>query len=379
MQRAGQDWLVLAELTHHKASAVGLVTALQFAPQFLLLPLTGFVADHYNQRKLLIMTQAIMGALALTLGMLTVTGTVELWHVYIFAFLFGSASAFDATIRQTFVAELVGDADLPNAVALNSTSFNGARMVGPAIAGAVIASVGTGWAFIINGFSFLAVLLSLARLRRADLHGHPRAQRARGSFTDGFRYVWRRKDLKAILIMLFLIGTFGLNFPIFISAMAVRVFHSEAGGYGLLFSMMAIGTVIGALLSAGRDRPTLETLLGSAALFGTGCVAAAIMPDYWSFGAALALTGAASMTFVNATSALMQLSTEVGMRGRVIALRVGVTFGGTAIGAPTIGWIADHFGPRWSLGIGAAAGFAAAIVAALAIATRDKGSAAPPG
>lgn len=172
--------------------------------------------------------------------------------------------------------------------------------------------------------------------------------------------------------MLFLIGTFGLNFPIFISAMAVRVFHSEAGGYGLLFSMMAIGTVIGALLSAGRDRPTLETLLGSAALFGTGCVAAAIMPDYWSFGAALAFTGAASMTFVNATSALMQLSTEVGMRGRVIALRVGVTFGGAAIGAPTIGWIADHFGPRWSLGIGAAAGFAAALVAAYAISAKGR-------
>lgn len=185
MQRAGQDWLVLSELTHHKASAVGLVTAMQFAPQILLLPLTGFVADHYDQRKLLIMTQAIMGALALTLGTLTVSGTVELWHVYIFAFLFGSASAFDATIRQTFVADLVGDVDLPNAVALNSTSFNGARMIGPAIAGAVIASVGTGWAFVINGFSFLAVLLSLARLRRADLHDHPRAQRARGSFTDG--------------------------------------------------------------------------------------------------------------------------------------------------------------------------------------------------
>jgi MFS family permease len=152
MQRTAQDWLVLTELTHHNASAVGMVMALQFAPQFLLLPWTGFAADHFNQRRLLIVTQAAMGGLALCLGFLTVAGIVQLWHVYVFAFLFGSAAAFDAPVRQTFVAELVGgDADLPNAIALNSTSFNAARMIGPAMSGLVIASVGTGWAFLING------------------------------------------------------------------------------------------------------------------------------------------------------------------------------------------------------------------------------------
>jgi MFS family permease len=144
MQRTAQDWLVLTELTHHNASAVGAVMALQFAPQLLLLPWTGFAADHFNQRRLLIVTQATMGGLALLLGLLTVTGVVQLWHVYVFAFLFGSAAAFDAPVRQTFVAELVGDADLSNAVALNSTSFNAGRMIGPAISGLVIASVGTG-------------------------------------------------------------------------------------------------------------------------------------------------------------------------------------------------------------------------------------------
>jgi MFS family permease len=158
MQRTAQDWLVLTQLTHHNASAVGIVMALQFGPQMLLLPWTGFAADYFNQRKMLMFTQATMGALAIVLGIMTVAGVVQLWHVYVFAFLFGCVSAFDAPVRQTFVAELVGDADLSNAVALNSTSFNAARMVGPAIAGLTIASVGTGWAFIVNGISFIADL-----------------------------------------------------------------------------------------------------------------------------------------------------------------------------------------------------------------------------
>jgi MFS family permease len=212
VQRTAQDWLVLTELTHHDAAAVGLVMALQFGPQFLLLPWTGYAADHFNQRKLLIATQATMGVLALALGVLTVTGIVQLWHVYIFAFLFGSAAAFDAPVRQTFVAELVADEDVHNAVALNSTSFNAARMIGPAVAGVVIAAIGTGCAFLINGGSFVAVLISLAALRVAELRANARAHRTRGSFTEGFRYVWARPDLKTILIMLFLIGTFGLNF-----------------------------------------------------------------------------------------------------------------------------------------------------------------------
>ena len=199
VQRTAQDWLVLTQLTHHDASAVGWVMALQFGPQLLLLPWTGFAADHFNQRKLLIATQAVMGALALALGTLTVTGLIQLWHVYVFAFLFGSAAAFDAPVRQTFVAELVGDGDLHNAVALNSTSFNAVRMIGPAISGVVIAAIGTGWAFLINGASFAAVLVSLAFLRTAERRSNGRAARGRGSSFEGLRYVWGRPDLKAIL------------------------------------------------------------------------------------------------------------------------------------------------------------------------------------
>ncbi|QBC31677.1 MFS transporter [Pandoraea sp. XY-2] len=363
VQRTAQDWLVLTQLTHHDASAVGAVMALQFGPQLLLLPWTGFAADHYNQRKLLMATQAMMGILALALGLLTVTGRVHLWHVYVFAFLSGCASAFDAPVRQTFVTELVGDADLPNAVALNSTSFNAARMIGPSMAGLVIASVGVGWAFLLNGASFVAVLASLFLLRTSGLHANARAHRTKGSLTEGLRYVGSRPDLKAILAMLFLIGTFGLNFPIFISTMAVSVFHTDARGYGLLSSIMAIGTVSGALMAAGRGRPQFTSLLIGATIFGLGCALAAIAPNYWLFAGALVVIGVAALTFTNATNSLMQLTTEPAMRGRVMALRVAIALGGTPIGAPIVGWVANHLGPRWALGVGAASGIAAAVVA----------------
>jgi MFS family permease len=363
MQRTAQNWLVLTELTHQNASAVGIVMALQFGPQLLLMPWSGYAADHFNQRRLLMATQATMGALSLILGLLTVTGLVQLWHVYVFAFLFGCSAALDAPVRQTFVAELVGEADLSNAIALNSTSFNAARLIGPAVAGLVIASVGTGWAFLFNGASFVAVLTSLSLLRTSELRPNARAVSAKGSVLQGFHYVWSRPDLKATLIMLFLIGTFGLNFPIFISTMAVGVFHADARGFGLLSSMMAIGTISGALLAASRERPRFHLLMSGAAVFGLGCMLAALAPNYWLFAAALVVIGVAALTVMNTSNALMQLSTEPAMRGRVMALRLGVALGGTPVGAPIVGWVADHLGPRWALGVGAAAGFAAAAVA----------------
>ncbi|MGJ5181753.1 MFS transporter [Bradyrhizobium oligotrophicum] len=371
MQRTAQTWLVLIQLTSHNASAVGLVMALQYGPQLLLLPLTGYVADHFNQRRVLMATQATMGAFALILGLLTVSGVVQLWQVDIFAFLFGCAAAFDAPVRQTFVAELVGNDDLPNAIALNSTSFNAARMIGPAIAGMVIAAFGTGWAFLINGASFMAVLASLCLLRIADLRPNPRAQHVKGdvlaSVTAGFHYAWSHPELRATLIMLALIGTFGLNFQIFVSTMAIKVFHSDARGYGLLSSIMAVGTVAGALFNASQHRPRFGALLAGASLFGLGCTLAALAPTIWLFGAALVVIGVAALMFTNPTNSLMQLATEPSMRGRVMALRVGVALGGTPIGAPIVGWVADGFGPRWALGVGAASGLAAALVAIAAM------------
>jgi MFS family permease len=362
MQRIAQDWLVLTQLTHKNATAVGVVMALQFGPQVLLLPLTGFAADHFNLRKLLIATQAAMGALALGLGIFTITGFVMLWHVYVFAFLLGCVTAFDAPARQTFVSELVGEDRLSNAVALNSTSFNAARMIGPAIAGVLIASVGSGWVFLINAASFVAVLCSLSLLRVAELHRKSGTARTRGRFAEGFRYVWKRPDLKAALFMLFLIGTFGLNFPIFISTMSVTVFHGGAGQYGILTSTMAVGSVTGALLAASRAKPHITLLLVSAAVFGFACALAAIVPDFRLFGVALIITGISIQTFTTSTNGLVQLSTEPAVRGRVVAILLAIALGGTPIGAPIVGWVADTFGPRWALGVGAVSGFAAAIV-----------------
>jgi MFS family permease len=370
MQRVAQDWLVLTQLTHHDATALGIVTGLQFAPQLLFLPWTGSAADRLNQRKLLMFTQAAMGVLALALGALTVAGVVRLWQVYVFAFLSGSAAALDAPVRQTFVAEMVGDEDLPNAVALNSTSFNAAQMVGPAVAGVLIAHIGIGWGFVLNGISFGAVLVSMGFFRLGELRTSARAHRTAAGFRDGFRYVWGHPELRAILIMLFLIGTFGFNFPIFISTMAVSVFHSDASGFGLLSSIMAVGTLSGALFSAGRRRPGLKSLLLGAAVFGVGCGLSALAPGYWWFAAALVLDGAAVLTFTNGTNSIMQLSTEPTMRGRVMALRVGVAMGGMTIGAPIMGWVANHFGPRWSLGIAAASALAAAVAGVVLVRRR---------
>ena len=373
MQRTAQDWIVLVELTDHSATAVGIVMGLQFGPQILLLPLTGYAADHLDRRKLLFCTQAAMGLLALVLGLLVVTGYVQLWHVYVFAFLLGCAAAFDSPARQTFVAELVDDDLLPNAVGLNSTSFNAARMIGPAIAGSLIAAVGTSWVFLINAASFVAVLISLIVLRTLPLRERP--TRARGSLLEGFRYVLGRDDLKAVLLMLFLIGTFGLNFPIFISTMSVSVFHAGAGAYGLLTSMMAAGSVIGALMVAARPRPGIRVLLIGALFFGLGCAAAAAMPNYASFGIALMLVGIATQTVTTSTNSFVQTSTEHGMRGRVIAILLAIVLGGTPVGAPIIGWIAYSFGPRWALGVAAASGVLAALVAFIYLALRQSADA----
>ncbi|MEO8748075.1 MAG: MFS transporter [Rhodanobacter sp.] len=362
MQRIGQDWLVLTVLTHHSATAVGTVMALQFGPALLLLPLSGFAADHLDRRKLLLVTQGAAGLLALGLGVLTITGAVQLWQVYGFALLLGCVTAFDAPARQAFVSDLVSDDDLANAVALNSTSFNGARMIGPVVAGLLIAAVGEGWLFVINAGSYAAVLGSLGLLRVHDLHTEERPARTRGSLLAGFRYVRERPDLTAVLLMLFLIGTFGFNFAIFISTMSVTVFHGNASQYGLLTSAMAAGTMSGALLSARREHPGMVLMGLSAAAFGVTMALAAVMPDVLLFGAVLFCIGLAALTFMTASNSMMQLTTERAMRGRVMALRIAVVMGGTPIGAPLVGWVVDHFGERWALGVGALAGVAATVV-----------------
>ncbi len=360
MQRVGQDWLVLTQLTHNNATAVGIVTALQFAPQVLLLPLTGYAADHVDRRKLLMATQAAMGVLAVGLGLLTLTGLVQLWQVYIFALLLGVVTAFDSPARHTFVAELVGDKELSNAVALNATSFNAARLIGPFVAGIVIAQVGTGWAFLSNGASFAAVIISLMAVRVADLHTRPRAARG-AKLAEGFAYVWKHHEIRTGLVMLLIVGTFVMNFPIFISTMSVTVFHAGANEFGVLTSVMAIGSVVGALLAAAREKPKVSLMVTSAGVLGAGFVAAALMPNYWLFGLVLVVIGIAAQTFTTTALASVQLTTESTMRGRVMAIALAITLGGVAIGGPIVGAVADAFGPRIALFLGAVSGVAAAV------------------
>lgn len=371
MQRTAQDWIVLTQLTQHDATAVGIVMSLQFGPQFLLLPLTGYAADRLDRRRMLFLTQSAMGLLALGLGMLTLAGAVHLWHVYLFAFLLGCTSAFDSPTRQSFVAELVGDEHLSNAVALNSTSFNAARLVGPAVAGVLIALIGSGWVFVLNAISFAAVLGALALLRPAEFHGRlARAGTRGGGIADGMRHVWGRPDLRAVLLMFFLIGTFGMNFPIYISTMAVSVLHVGAGEFGLLTSSMAAGSVTGALLAAGREKPRMVLLIAASLAFGVALTIAAIMPSYRLFAVALFFVGLSMQTFTTTAHSAAQLWSDPFLRGRVIALVMAVSAGSTPLGAPLIGLIANTFGPRWSMVAGASSGFLAAVVGVLALARR---------
>ena len=264
MQRTAQDWIVLTELTDHDAAAVGVTMALQFGPQLLLVPVSGLIADRVDRRKLLMATQAAMGLLALGLGLITVTGVAQLWMVYAFAFGLGVAAAIDAPARQTFVSELVADEQLSNAVALNSVTFNGARLVGPAVAGLLTAIIGAGWVFLINAVTFAAVLTSLTLLRKDQLQPRKRMAKAKGQIRDGFRYVRGRPDILVIFAMIFVVGTFGFNFPIFTSTMASVEFGVGADGFGLLSSVLAIGSVAGALLAARRERPRLRYLVMAA-------------------------------------------------------------------------------------------------------------------
>ncbi|MEP6480377.1 MAG: MFS transporter [Rhodoglobus sp.] len=363
MQRTAQDWIVLTELTDKDAAALGITMALQFGPLLVMVPFTGLMADRFDRRKLLMWTQTASAALALGLGVLVLSGTVQLWHVYAFALLLGIVTAIDTPVRQTFVSELVSDADISNAVALNSTSFQSARLIGPAIAGVLIAIIGSGWVFIINGFSFVGVLLSLVLIRRDQLVVSPRLKKAPGQIRDGLRYVRSRSDLMVALVMVFLVGTFGFNFPIFISTMSTVEFGQGVAQFGLLSSVMAAGAITGSLLAARREKVRLAVVLVAAGGFGIACTLAALAPNYWVFALVLVLVGATSLTMMNTANAYVQTTTEPAYRGRVMALYMAIFAGGTPIGAPIVGWVANTFGPRWALGIGAASGVAAMLVA----------------
>jgi MFS family permease len=362
MQRTAQDWIVLTKLTHNDAAAVGITLALQFGPQLLLVPFTGLIADRVNRRKLLICTQIAMGLLSVGLGLIVVANVATLWEVYLFALALGIVAAVDTPVRQSFVSELVPETRIPNAVALNSASFNGARLLGPAVAGVLIAIVGSGSVFLINAVTFIAMLAALAVMRTGELNLQTKAPRARGQIRAGWAYVGRRPDILIVLVMVFLVGTFGFNFPIYTSTMALA-FNQGANGYGLLSSVMAIGSVFGSLLAARRERPRLLVVTLASAGFGLSLLTAALMPSYWTFAGVLIAVGLSSLTMMTSANAYVQTTTTPAMRGRVIALYMAIFAGTTPLGAPLIGWIANAAGPRWAMGVGAVSGLLAAAVA----------------
>ena len=362
MQRTAQDWLVYDILTDQDAAAMGIVMALQLGPQLLLAPWSGLIADTYNRRKVLLLTQISMGALGLALGLLVLSGHAELWHVYAFALALGVVSAVDGPARQAFVSEVVSERDLPNAVALNSASFNGARMIGPAVAGLLTVAVGPGLVFVLNAVTFGAMVTALLKMRAGELRVLPKAPPGKGRIRAGLAYVRHRPDLIMVMLAIFIVGTFGMNFAIYIAAMARTEFGRDAGIFGVLNSVMAIGSVAGALLSARRDRPRLRFVFGAAGAFGLACILSAMAPSLILFAVSLIPVGLFALTLMTSANAYVQTTTAQVMRGRVMALYFAIFMGGTPLGAPVVGWVSNSFGPRWSLGVAAVSGLLAAAI-----------------
>ena len=362
-QRVAQDWLVL-ELSHNSGVALGVTTALQFLPMLLFGLYGGVLADRYDKRTLLIAAQVAMGLLALALGVLDVAGVVQLWHVYALAFLLGLASVIDTPVRQAFVVEMVGPDDLPNAVSLNSATFNTSRILGPAVAGFAINHVGTGPVFLGNAASYVAVILGLLAIRSGELFDSSRVARAKGQMRDGVSYVRETPQLWIPILLVGIVGTFGLNFQITLALIAKETFHTGAGSYGALSAMLATGSLLGALATARRSAiPSSRVLYGSAVAFGVLEVLTGLSPSYVVMAVLLVPTGAAVLTFTTSVNATLQLTAAPHMRGRVMAIYVLVFMGGTPFGAPVIGAVAEVLGPRSSLLGGGVLSAAAAAVA----------------
>jgi len=349
MQRVAQDWLVL-ELSGGSGLAVGITTGLQFLPMLLLSPYAGLVADRFDKRRVLKLTQAWLALSAAVLGVLAVTGVAATWHVYAIAFAFGIGTAFDNPARQSFVSEVAGPEHLPNAIGLNSATFNAARIVGPAVAGLVIAAFGSGWAILSNAVTYAAFIGALVLVDATKLTIVPPAARAKRQIQEGLAYVRGRSDLLLVMGTVFFMGTFGMNFQMTSALMAQQEFHRGAEQYGILGTFMAAGSLTGALLAARRRvAPSGRFVVTTALVFGAIEVVAGLMPTYWSYAAIQPLVGLSALLTLTAANATVQLNVDPQLRGRVMALYMMLLMGGTPFGAPLIGWVGEAFGARWTL------------------------------
>jgi len=364
MQFIAQDWLVL-ELTDDSATALGIVTALQFTPVLLLTLYGGKLADRYDKRRLLIAANALFSVLALALGILVTTGLVTLAWVFVFAALMGVVNAIETPVRQSFVSELVERELLPNALSLSAATFNSARIIGPAVAGLSIALVDTGPVFLTNTLTQLAPMVALLRMNPKQLYrAEVPAEAPRARIRDGVRYIWHRDDLLLPIVLLFFIGLVGFNFQLTLAVLAKTVFHTGADQFGLLSTSLAAGALCGALASSGRrSRPSVYVVLGAAIGFGALEAAVGFAPSFWLTALLLVPTGFFMIFFAQATNQRIQLGTDAAFRGRVMAMFVLVFLGTTPVGAPAIGWLTEHFGPRLGIWLGGLGSLIAGLVA----------------
>ncbi|WP_353943954.1 MFS transporter [Streptomyces sp. HUAS MG91] len=366
MARITQDWLVLS-LTGSSA-AVGVTTAMQFLPMLLFGLYGGVIADRFKRRNLLFCTQGAMSLSGLFLAVLTLSGHVQVWHVYAAAFFTGLVTVVDNPSRQSFVSELVGPDQVRNAVSLNSANFQSARLIGPAVASALTAAVGPGWAFLANGLSFLAPLTGLLLMRTSELHEIKRTPRGKGQLKEGLNYVSKHPELIWPIVLVGFVGTFGFNFPIWLSAFADDVFHGGVGQYGMFNTLMAIGSLAGALLAARRRSARLRVLVGAAIGFGVLEMLAAFAPGVWLFAPLVVILGVLGITTNVTANSSVQMATDPEMRGRVMSLYFMVFTGGTPLGGPLFGWLADEFGVRVSFMLGGLICAGAAVLVGLMLA-----------
>ena len=360
LQRVAQDWYVLTVLTDHDSGQVGIVTALQFLPIILFSALAGVLADRIPGRRLLQCTQAGVGLVSLVMGLVVLTGTGELWHQYILAFVSGTISAVDTPARQAFVSELVPPDKMANAVALNATAFHAARLIGPASAGLFIDWWGVGPVFLIDAGMFAAPIIALFLMRADRLYPRTLIPRARGQLREGIAYVRGRTDICIILVTIFVVSALGMNFQLTSALMATTVFGKSAGSFGVLSTFMALGSILGSTAVARRT-PRLRAILMGAAFYGTAEILLGLSPSYWWFAVLAVPTGYGMLTMNTSANALMQTRTDPDKRGRIMALYSLVYLGATPIGSPIIGRIGALFGARWAILVGGIASLSIAV------------------
>lgn len=370
MQRVAQDWMVL-ELSG-SVTAVGITVFMQFAPSLLLMPLGGILADRYSKRLILMICQGAAGALAATMAVLALSGNLEVWHVYLIAFLLGLVTVADQPSRQVFVNELVGPTQLRNALSLNSSIFQLGGMIGPAVSGVLIMAVGGGWAFAFNALACSITVLSLVFIRPGELVKFEPAKRRRGQFMEGVRYLRGRATIFWPTVMIAFFAVFGLSLPVLMAAYANNVFDAGAGGYGLLNTLVAVGALGGALASTRIATLRLRSVISTAGLYGVILCLASLSPNMVTYGAVMVVAGFVSLLFLTSANQLVQTSTNVLIRGRVMSLYIMVQIGGQALGGPIMGWLAEHIGVQWSMVIAGGVPALAAAGIALVLAKRGQ-------